>query len=261
MRKLILLLGLTGCVNIEAGEVGVLINKCSGGGIDPNPLSIGYHYVGPVCEEVQEYVTTMQTYTTEVHSPDKDGLDIVSEVSLSYQVHASKAPDIWGKFKNGTEWIEKTYMDRQIKNAMREQFALHGGEAVYTKQALIIERVEASLKNVLGKDGFDVQSFTINKTTLPASVVEAIQLKVTMMQKAQASQNELERTKAIALQEVAKAEGDAKSKIIKAESEAKAIEIVTKSLTPAYIQYVRAQKWNGQLPKVTSGQVITDIRD
>lgn len=252
---------MTACVSIEPGEVGVLVDKCSGGGINSKTLSIGYHYVSPFCEDVQEYKTTVQTYNTEVHSPTKDGLDVTSEVSISYQVEAVKAPDIWGKFKTDVETIEKTYIDRRIKESMRAQFSQFGGEEIYTKQSVIRSNVEGELRKVLQEEGFSVQAFSINKTTLPQSVVDAIQTKVTMTQKAQAAENELQRTRALAQQEVAKARGEAEAKLIRAEAESKYIKTVTESLTPAFVQYVKAQKWDGKLPKVTGGNSLIDLRE
>ena len=63
-------------------------------------------------------------------------------------------------------------------------------------------------------------------------------------------------------QSVIKAQANADSTKIKAEAEAEAISKVTGALTEEYIDYITAENWNGELPKVQtggSGSTIVDV--
>lgn len=61
---------------------------------------------------------------------------------------------------------------------------------------------------------------------------------------------------------VEKAEADAKAKIIRAEAEAKANKLKKEQLTKELLYEMYIEKWNGELPKVQSGNsMIMDLGD
>ena len=58
------------------------------------------------------------------------------------------------------------------------------------------------------------------------------------------------------------AQGNAEAAIIAAEGEKKANDILNKSLNETIIKNKAVDKWNGELPKVTSGEgVLIDITE
>ncbi len=264
--------------------MGVEVNRCSSGGITPTPLGIGYHTTGP-CTDIVEYPVSMQTFVlsssihdgmkvdNSVHVPSNEGLDISADVALSYTLDARKAPAIYEKFKMDLDRIEGTFMRNMIREAMRQEFGKYTAEQLYAgKQAEVRLEVEKFLHEKLGAEGFQVQNFSINRTQMPESVIHSIEAKVAMTQQAQQAENEVRKTQALATQAVATAEGEAKvakvraqgladAKRLQADSEAYYIERTTRALTPAFVDYTRAQKWNGVLPQVTSGNTpIIDLR-
>ena len=60
------------------------------------------------------------------------------------------------------------------------------------------------------------------------------------------------------------AKGDSAKAVISATAEAEAIKIKQRQLrqSPQYIEYLKAQRWNGQMPKVvgSSGGLIIDLK-
>ena len=62
-----------------------------------------------------------------------------------------------------------------------------------------------------------------------------------------------------AKQELEKEKIEAEKKIVKAEAEKKANELKEKSLTDNIIKEKFIEKWNGELPKVTSDSNIFDV--
>lgn len=71
----------------------------------------------------------------------------------------------------------------------------------------------------------------------------------------------MERIKVEAEQKEAVAVGDQKANIAKAQGEAEAIRIIESELSrsPDYITWLYANKWNGELPQVTSGIPFVQI--
>jgi regulator of protease activity HflC (stomatin/prohibitin superfamily) len=111
--------------------------------------------------------------------------------------------------------------------------------------------VQGILTRRLSPDGFNVTQFTINETRVPQAVTEAINAKVAMIQEAQRAEQEVRKTQAVAAQQIAQAEGEAKARRLRADAEAYSNERIAKSLTPALVEYMKLTKWDGKLPQIT----------
>jgi regulator of protease activity HflC (stomatin/prohibitin superfamily) len=143
---------------------------------------------------------------------------------------------------------------------------------VAEKQSDIRAAVEKGLREEMEKDGVNIKNFIISNAKAPQAVTDAITQRVSATQYAQKVENEIRSTEADSKKKVALAKGDAEASITKAEAEAKVrkmkadaeeyyIKHVTGSLTPAFVDYTRAQKWDGKLPTVTSGNTpFLDLR-
>ncbi len=69
------------------------------------------------------------------------------------------------------------------------------------------------------------------------------------------------KAQAEAEQLVIKANSQAESTRVKADAEAEAIRKKTEALTPEYVDYITAENWNGELPKIQSGNGGSLIMD
>lgn len=254
-------------MNVEPGHVGVEINKCSGGGVNNNPLGVGYHWYG-LCTDIVEYPVYQQTLIlakgAQEGSPSDDQIDVTSseglpigvDVSLSFTLDPGKVPAIYKKYRQNLEHIQSMYMRQSIREAMQETFSKYTAQQLYSdKREIARAEIQGLLVKKLGSDGFNVTQYTINKTHVPEAVTSAINAKVAMTQDAQKSEQEVRKIQAQANQAVAKAEGEAKAMRLRADAEAYYNEKVSKSLTTAYVQYLNSKKWDGKLPTITSGAV------
>jgi len=253
------------CKNIEPGHVGVRIKKCSGGGIEDQPLPIGYHMLGP-CTDIVEYPTYQQTLvlarSSNEGSPNDDSITVTSseglpinvDVSMSFTVDEGKVPALYKKFRRDLVHIEGTYMRQTVREKLQQTFAKYTAQQLYSdKREIARAEVQTLLTDVFAADGFLVTQFTLNETRVPDAVTSAINAKVAMVQEAQKAEQEVRKTQALAAQAIARAEGEAKAKQLGADAQAYSNQQISRSLTPALIEYLRIQKWNGTLPQVTSG--------
>lgn len=256
-----------GCTNIEPGHVGVEIHKCAGGGVVDIPLDVGYHWYG-ACTDIVEYPTFQQSMilTKDLHegSTTDDAIDVTSseglpisvDVAFNYTIDGSKVPGIYKKYRKDLEHIQSTYLRQAIREAMQETFSKYTAQQLYSdKREIARGEIQVLLTKKLATDGFNVTQFVLNKTRVPDAVTNAINGKVAMTQEAQKSEQEVRKIQAQAAQTVAKAEGDAKAMRLRADAEAYYNLQVSKSLTPAYVQYLNAKKWDGKLPSVTGSAV------
>lgn len=269
MKKLslVLLLGLVGaaCTNVSPGFVGIRINKCSGGGVEDAPLPIGYHMVGP-CTDVKSYPVFQQTLilarsSAEGGSADdsitvtsSEGMPINVDASLSFTIDSGKATAIYKKYREDITDIEHSYIKQSVRLSLQEIFAKYTAQQLYSdKRESARAEAQGVLVQKLSPDGFNVTQFTLNETRVPPEVTAAINSKVAMVQQAQQAEQQVRKIQAEAQQAIAKAEGEAKATRLKADAEAYANDVLTKSVSPALVEYKKAGKWDGHLPQVQGG--------
>ena len=113
----------------------------------------------------------------------------------------------------------------------------------------VINRLEKSLM----REGFIVEEFT-SAMTPPESLARNINEKNAAVQAALKAENQVKEAEANAKIKIAEAKGEAEAKRIYAEAEANANEIVARSLTPNLIKKLWIEKWDGTLPKTTTGE-------
>ena len=97
-------------VFISPGNVGVLIRR-SGGGVDPVPVGVGFHFKWPIFQEILEYPIFMQTlvltrtdregnpYNEEINVNSVEGQPISCDVSLSFELDPTKVPFLYSSFR------------------------------------------------------------------------------------------------------------------------------------------------------------------
>lgn len=267
--------GCLGCTNIEPGHVGVMIKKCSGGGVDPKPLAVGWQFRSIFCEEIVEYPTYQQTLilTKAEHEGQpiddsiwvnsNEGLPINVDCSVNFTLDGAKVPGIYMKYRNDIDHITHSYVKQTVREGLQEISAKYTAEQLYsTKRGDARSEVHKFLQDKLGVDGFNITQFTINALRPPKQVTDAIEAKVAMVQQAMKSEQEVRKIEAEAKQKVARTHGDAEARRAMADAEAYYNKTVSSSITPQLVQMQQIQaqvtaisKWDGKMPTMTGGTV------
>jgi regulator of protease activity HflC (stomatin/prohibitin superfamily) len=99
---------------------------------------------------------------------------------------------------------------------------------------------------------FDVSQLRTNITP-PEALQEAIISKTKAIQQAEASEQQALTAIAEGKRKVAVARADSAETIINAKAAALAIKLKQMELTPMYIEYTKASKWDGVLPTTVAG--------
>lgn len=257
---------------VPPGHVGVSVQKCGGGGVQNAPIPTGYYWRALFCEEVVRYPVSLQTLVLartrgegqaideSITVTSSEGLPINADVSLSFTLDTPKVPQMYTKFRNDLDHIKHMFMRQTVREGLQETFSKFTAEQLYsTKRQEARIEVQKFLTDRLGADGFTVQQFTLNETRVPEQVVAAINSKVAMMQDAQRSEQEVRKSRALADQAVAQAEGQARAKRALADAEAYYNTTVAKSLSSDYVQYKAIERWDGKLPQMTGGGALPFI--
>lgn len=250
-------------IYINPGNVGIVIHKL-GGGVDPKPLTQGLHFRNPITTGIEEYPVYMQTLVLtksgatgsndEINVNSVEGQPVSVDVSLSFELDASKTPALYTTFRTHIEQIQHGYVKQAIRQALQE---VVGSEPIADmlgpKKAEVVSRTQALIASRLAPYGFVVKQFTINEVRAPAEVMAAINTKNVMQQQALTAQNELQKNMYNAQGDSIRATGRAMAILAEAQAQAEANRLLSASITPTLVQYELTKKWNGQMPTVTGG--------
>lgn len=222
---------------------------------------------------VQEYVWTANneegSYGDEsITFQSSNSLPFTADVGISFNMIPGKTGEIYKKYhKNVKEMIDSN-LRNSVRDAFNREASLRSAENIYGKgKTIFIADVEKDVRD-FWKDYLDIKKiYIIGKLEPPEQVRVAIAKKIEATQKAQQRRNEVEQSKAEADKKIEEARGQAESakiaadakayKILtEAKAEAKSIELVNKQLSrsPEYVEYVKANKWDGKLPGFIGGQ-------
>ena len=261
---------------IGAGYVGIEI-LLSGSQRGPSeiPIKTGWVFYSPLRSQIIEFPTYIQTVkwtknldegrpmNEEISYNSKEGMEIYSDVSLSYAIDPKMVPDFYLKYRvSELSTFTHGFLRDVVRNSLNEVASTYSVEDIYgERKAEFLHKVEALIQSKLTPVGVGIQQFGfIGAPRVPDVIASAITGKAQAIQNAERAQNELAQTQAEAAKKIAEADGDAKSEVARAQGEAEANRIRQASITPQLLELRRLEnqralidRWNGQLPQVESG--------
>lgn len=250
-----------GLVFIEPTHAGVVITILGEGGMRPEPLLPGLHWIVPFVERVELYPTTTQTFTMArtasegetqglitVEARTSDGQRIFVDSSVIYRIEPSAVPQIH------RTW-QRRYQDDlilpQTRGIIRDAVSQYRvEEVVSTKRFDMTNQITTQLQQVMAENGLTLVDFVLRDITFTEEYAQsieqkqiaeqlALQAKFVVEQKKQEAEQARQVAQGQADAAVIAAKGAAEAQIIQAEAQAKANELIGKSLQehPEILQY------------------------
>ena len=254
-------------IYISPGNVGILINRISGEIFD-KPLDSGFKFKLIGYQDIIEYPIFMQTivlsksasegsvYNEEINVNSVEGQPISCDVSLSFELDATKVPNLYLTFRSQIDEITQGYVKQTVRQIMQQVVGnVQVADFLGKSKSAIVNKVQTELQKELNVYGFVIKQFTINEIRPPQTVLAAIEKKNIMAQDALRSKNQLKKVEFEAQQEVEKARGNAESIINQAISQAQANKILSKSLNATFVKYRAIEKWSGKLSDIGSPEM------
>jgi regulator of protease activity HflC (stomatin/prohibitin superfamily) len=247
-----------GLVFVEPDERGVVIT-IGKGGILPNALEPGIHWVFPFVQRVETYKISRATYTMatstgegavqgddSIQARTKDGQQVFIDASVIYSVDPNKLVNLHITWKH-------TYEDNVVRPvaraAIRDAVSQYGvEEIVSTKRAELEQTISASIEAGLAANNLKMVDFLLRNIRFSDEYAAAVEQKQIAEQQAQqakfvveSKKQEAEQARQVAQGQadatVIAAKGAAEARVIQAQAEAQANDLLAKSLTPALVQY------------------------
>lgn len=242
-------LGMSGCENVPAGNVGVQVEKYGDDrGINVEVKGPGRYYTG-WNTDMFLFPTFTQSVTWEkekdedqsIRFQDRDGSSLAVPVGLSYSISRENVVKVFQKYRRGVAEITDTYLRNMVRDAFNQQAAKYTADEIYgSKKAELLERVTADVKQRGAAVGITVEQVSlVGDIQLPPAIAQAVQGKIAAVQTALRKENELQSARADAEKEVAKARGEAEAARIRGDALSK---------NPQVLQQMTIEKWDGKLP-------------
>ncbi|HEX4084264.1 MAG TPA: prohibitin family protein [Chthoniobacteraceae bacterium] len=264
--------------SIRPGYVGIVFDKANHR-VTTGALNPGWAFINPFSEAIQEYPVTIQTYSMvqaegEGSRPGDDSIKIQSDegqqinldVVIQYQVEQDQAAALYTDWGGAPiETVEDSVVRQYTRSQVPVVCAQYGWEEITsTKRGDIVQQITDVLTKEFERRHLNLVSFGIREVHLPEALQQALAQKIQAQQASEQQKYLLAQAEVKAQQDVAQAtgqanavkaqaEGDAQATLTKAKAQAAANDLLSKSITPALIQYEQLQRWDGRLPMFTNG--------
>ena len=243
-----------GLTFIDQTEVGVVISPLSPGGVRPEPLNAGIHWVIPFLESVNRFSISQQEYTmsgtfTEgavqgddaVEARTADGQQVFVDATVRYSVDAVKAVELRRKWVTQDRYIS-SFVRPTTRNVIYNTSARYAVEEIYgVKRAELQQVIFEQLITEYAQQGLILEAFQLRNITFTADYAKSIEEKQIAEQNAlrarflvDQQKQEAERLREEARGQrdaaITKAEGDAQATVLRAQAEAEALRLVSEAL-------------------------------
>ncbi len=240
--------------------VGTLFGRVTG-----DVMPAGIHVVNPLKRWTHYSTLKQSTLFESVQVPARDQQKAAMDISVQWRLSPGMTRGM--RAETGTqEDVFRVHFLPNARSALRDAGRGTAKVEDFYDQTKIddyrLDALEALRRDISGV-GIEVIDVLVRDVSLPPIIAKAVEVKKQREQEVEKERAELERVRLEAQQQVAKAEADkeaaqleADARKIRADAEAFAVQQVNRELSPAYVSYIRAQRWNGELPRFTGGGAV-----
>ncbi|MBQ9898065.1 MAG: prohibitin family protein [Ruminococcus sp.] len=236
---------------VPAGSTGVVLTL---GKVSQTSFTEGFHLKIPFIQEVEDMSNKIQVYETPASAVSKDLQTVSSTIAVNYRLVSDKSADM---YKNVGVEYQTILITPVVQECMKSATAKYTAEELITKRNEVGDEVKTALSEKLNDYGIYIEKFNIVNFDFSSEYNEAIEAKQVAEQNLLKTQTEQEQAIVIANAEAEKkkiaANATAEALLTEAQAQADANKLLEESLSEKVIAYEQIQKWNGVMPKVTSG--------
>lgn len=241
---LLLIIFFTSCATIREGEVGV---KRTLGKYADKTYTEGLRFYNPFFTSMIKISTQTENLEVGLSIPSKEGLNIVSEVSILYRVIAKEAPSI---LRNIGQNYEQNIILPVFRSSVADVTSRFYAKDMHTGERTTIEKaIRDQMMVYLDGKGLVIDAVLLKSIRLPASLARAIEQKLEAEQDAQRMEFVLQQ-----------AEREAEQKRIEAKGIRDAQKIIAEGLSPAILQFKSIEAFM-ELSKSPNAKIIVSDGD
>ena len=231
-------------VVVQAGHRGVVLYV---GAVENRVLGEGIHFIVPFAEQVIQMEVRTLKFQANATAASNDLQEVQTTIALNYHISPSQANIIYQQL--GADYTDRIIAPT-IQESVKASVAKFNAEELITKRATAKALIAQTIGDTLSARNIVVETVFITDFAFSQAFANQIESKVVAFQKFLTEQNNLKAVQVVANQTVVQAQAAARANVAKANGESQAIKIITVQLkqSPAYLQWLSINRWNGQMP-------------
>lgn len=238
---------------IDAGHRGIVVNLSgSQRGVSQYQYKTGWVIYNTWFTQVLEFPTFQQHIEYDDQSVIlKGGFIATIKPTFNYSLKEDAIGDMFVNLRRPITEIEQNWLKNAIVGSVNDVSNTWEVDSIFNHR----QAFEAAIVNECNlrlSKWFNVSQLRTNITP-PEALQEAIISKTKAIQQAEASKQQAIAAQADGMRKVAIARADSAEQVINASAAAKVIKLKQNELTPMYIEYLKAQAWDGKLPSTVAG--------
>lgn len=249
LSPLVFIIILFGCfTRIGANTVGIVYNPFKGG-VQSKTLQEGYKTKSPLTKvyKISTKVIELDFENLNVQSQDSQWLN--TKLQVQVRIDKAKAFDYFKKYGDKNLKDISTIISNTIKKELESVTIKHNiTDILGSKRDEIVNETLSLVQGELIKDGISVERIVLVDTDAGTAIETAIANEAVAKKEVDTAEYKKQ-----------KAELEGEAKVIEAQKEKEANELVSKTLTEEILMEKFIEKWNGELPKVSSSDNILDV--
>jgi regulator of protease activity HflC (stomatin/prohibitin superfamily) len=238
---------------IDAGNKGLRVSLVgSSRGVSGYKYESGWVFYNSWTEQILEFPVYQQHIEYDNQSVIlRGGFSATIKPTFNYSLKQDAIGDMFVNLRRPISEIEQNWLKNAIIGAVNDEANKWEVDSIFNHRQAF-EAAIVSECNVRLSKWFNVSQLRTNITP-PEELQESIISKTKAIQQAEASKQQAIAAKADGERKVAVAKADSAEQVINASAAAKVIKLKQQELTPMYIEYIKAQAWDGVLPTTVAG--------
>ncbi len=238
---------------IDAGHVGIKVSNVGDNrGVGKTEYVTGWVLYNSWISRIYEFPIHQQHIDYEAADiVTRGGFRATIKPSFNYSINAGNVADMFQNLRVGVKEMEQGWLKNAIVGSVNDVANRYTVDSIFNHR----EEFESDIVKECNKrvsKWFNVSQLRTNIVP-PTEISESIVAKTRAIQEVQVAENRRQVAVADAERKIAEARGDSAQAVIQASGRAEAIKKEQLSLTPLYIDYIKVQKWSGQVPTTVAG--------
>ncbi|MGC4233972.1 MAG: SPFH domain-containing protein [Niabella sp.] len=238
---------------VDAGHVGIKVNLTGDNrGVSKFEYKTGWVLYNSWISRLYEFPVFQQHIEyPEQQVITKGGFSATIKPSFNYSLKPGDVGDMFQNLRLDVKSVEQQWLQNAIVGTVNDVANKWSVDDIFNKREQFENDIISEANKRVSK-WFIISQLRTNIIPPPA-LQQSIEAKTKAIQEVQVAENQ----KLVAIAEgerkVAQAKADSAAVVIQAAGEAEAIRRKQVSLTPTYVEYMKVNKWNGELPQVQTG--------
>jgi regulator of protease activity HflC (stomatin/prohibitin superfamily) len=238
---------------IDAGHVGIKVSNIGDNrGVGKTEYVTGWVFYNSWISKIYEFPIHQQHIDyEEADIVTRGGFRATIKPSFNYSINPGNVASMFQNLRVGVKEMEQGWLKNAIVGSVNDVANRYTVDSIFNHR----EEFESSIVKECNKrvsQWFNVSQLRTNIVP-PKEISESIVAKTRAIQEVQVAENQRQVAVAEAERKIAEARGDSAQAVIQAAGRAEAIKKEQLSLTPLYIEYIKIQKWSGQVPTTVAG--------